>query len=182
MAVQMDAAVHNALTANKRANMKHINALTKLLYKKCAICWAWKDHLTEKSSGHLFFIHCRDPHEILEDALRWMALKKNFRYKKFAYCWMCGLPQEEYLPNHHPAFKKGQRVVCPFEDLVAGICMFIRVQASIFSEACKNFPGLKPHMSMEEFIDWANREESAAKFNNGLELVIWYWKYKTKQI
>jgi hypothetical protein len=33
-------------------------------------------------------------------------------------------------------------------------------------------------MRFEEFIEWANKEESAANFYNGLELVIWFWKYK----
>jgi hypothetical protein len=37
-------------------------------------------------------------------------------------------------------------------------------------------------MGFEEFIEWANKEESAANFYNGLELVIWFWKYKQSQL
>jgi len=178
MAIQMDAALHKSLLVTKTGKFKLLNGMARHLFGKCFICWAWKNRIEEKPSNHHFFVHCRESGEFLDGAMDWMNLKKMLKFKKYEYCFNCGLPQEEHLLTCHPIFKKGQRLVCPLEDFVAVLCMFIFRDKKLMKEAQKSFPDLKSNMSLQDFAMWANREIRADCFYNGLELVIWYWCFR----
>lgn len=181
MPVQMDAALHRHLSSQKTAKSKLLNGMGHYLLGKCYICWAWKDQSVPKTQHHSFFRSCAGSEGFVDGAMDWLQLKKMIRFKPYEYCFMCGLPQEQYLLKCHPVFKKGQRIDCPLGDLVAVLDMYIFWDRQVYAEARKNFPGLPQSSTLQQFAQWINREGGPSNFYNGLELVLWFWKYKNSQ-
>lgn len=186
MSLQLDHAIYEQLIKDKRAKATELTAMTKLLWGGfssmqptgyCVICWAWKNKFVTKTASHQYFISCktREDH-FVPHAVGWIdSLKRQLDFAKYRYCWSCGLPQGEYMPATHPPFKKGIKMECPFEDIIAVLIWHIIHDENAWRRACHAFGGLQQKMKMKEIVVWLNKEEQPHLFYNGLELVIWFW-------
>jgi hypothetical protein len=185
ISLQLDHALYNQSIQTKKAKVAELTLMTQLIQGGfneataggyCIICWAWKNKFIKKTPEHIFFIACKEKEDrYVNHGVGWIDnLKRKFGFRKYQYCWTCGLPQGEFIPATHPPFKKGSIMQCPFEDLVAVILWFIIHDEDMWMKACKAFPALKPHMPVEEIADWMKKEEPHL-FYNGLEMVIWFW-------
>lgn len=154
--------------------------MTNFLNGFCYVCWAKKDELITKTLDHKFFIHCRQSQDprFVDNATGWWGLKKMIRLPNYEYCFLCGLPQGKYLPLAHPPFVTGQKMACPFEDIVAVLTWFVFMDPLTYEKACTNFSGLRSKMTVEEFGKWGKGISDGSCFYNALELVIWLWNQK----
>lgn len=176
MAVQLDVQLYNQKQLSKQQKATVISAMTSFLYGKCVICWAWKDRLKERTSGHNFFVTCRDAEDgWIKYGTLWLPFKKMLKFRRYKYCWKCGLPQEEFLPRSHPIFKKDIPMVCPFEDFAAVLLWHIRYHPATWESARTAFPELALDIGVEEFSEWVKKETGEDRFYNGLEMIIWFW-------
>ena len=184
ISLALDQAIYLRLKRDKLAKVAELTLLTKAVGGVlngsgtgfCVICWVWKNKRTIKTADHQYFISCMSEEDkFVHHALGWINMKRKFRYAKFCYCWMCGLPQGEFTLSTHPTFKPGTKMQCPFDDLVALLIWYIINTDDIWKKACSVFPGIQQKMSLDDIIKWIIVEEQPHLFYNGLELVIWYW-------
>ena len=186
MSLQLDHAHYMKLIADKHGKVQELTAMTNFLcgYASnsdfrgyCIICWAWKKKLVQRTADHRFFLSCKSKEDhFVKHAVGWIQeVKKKFSFDRFAYCYMCGLPQGEFAPSSHPSFRKGEVINCPFDDLVAVLVWHIIHHDVTWKKAIQAFPGLTANMPLSAIVEWACKEEQPHLFYNGLELVIWYW-------
>ena len=90
-----------------------------------------------------------------------------------AYCYGCGVPIQEYMPDAHRDHSPGTD--CPWKDLIALAMWFIYHDKDIWKAANEAF-NLHGVSSQDSFQDWCKAHESRAKFCNALHLFAWFCK------
>ena len=191
MSLILDHAIYLKLKQNKKAKVAELNELTKAVggildgshTGYCVICWVWKKKRQPKTPTHQYFISCKSPEDrFVHHAIGWIDMKRGFQFKRFQYCWTCGLPQGDFTLSTHPSFKPGVKMNCPFDDVVALLIWYIINTEDVWKKACSAFPALKSTMYLNDIRKWLVKEDQPYLFYNGLELVIWYWITYKKEL
>lgn len=179
MSVQLDLAGLQGHRRSKLDTARAIDNLATHLFGKCVVCWTWKNRL---ANTHQVYTQCKSVEDgWIAHATGWIAFKRLLKFAPYEYCFKCGLPQKPlYLAQSHPAFKTGQKLECPMEDLVVHIIWVIRHEAGLWTRAVEQFSatGLKANMVLGDFAKWCNLGNSDKAFYNGLELAVWFWQQR----
>jgi hypothetical protein len=185
LSVLLDVATLQLQRHNKYDKSRLLSHMVSFLLQKCVICWALRKALVQKTSKHQPFIQCREGGcGFVEHAIGWIAFKKKLEFKRYKYCYYCGTPQESgYQPTAHPIFKPGEKINCPMEDFAVLLIWHIRHDKLMWAKAVKQFwaQGLSFSVNNSDFAKWCSIGDNDNCFNNGIELVIWFWLTKSSE-
>lgn len=101
----------------------------------------------------------------------WVQLKRCVQYGEEPYCYYCGLPEGQYLPNCHRAAQKPYER-CSYRDFIIKSIWASKCSPGTWERMRRTF-GLEENISNEAFGRWLSRTPSAAHFNNQLRLFLW---------
>ncbi|MDX6296070.1 MAG: hypothetical protein QOH50_5400, partial [Kribbellaceae bacterium] len=107
-----------------KAKSSILNKMTSRLSRKCVLCFAYQGIYANQHKEGLWRKCNPDSPAIRTN---WIAFKKLFQFPQYQNCFQCFLPQGDYLPPSHPAFRKNEmgRKPCPLEDFVVLLILFI---------------------------------------------------------
>ena len=182
MQIERQTAYYHATISNKEQKSKLLNAFTTKLFGMCPLCWAFQGILVPRHKERQW-IQCRGPlaHGYMETMNTDRAFKKKIRFPPYKFCWKCHLPQDKFMPPSHPSFAKGTGSKdCPHEDLVVMLVIFIRLNEGWWKRACQAFK-MPINMSEEDLVKWYTEGDEGSRFNNSLELILWFYMEKEKE-
>jgi hypothetical protein len=183
MAILMDVQYAQNQTLTLRSKVELLSRMTQAIRGHCPVCWAWKKRLTKRTDEHKPFTSCKDRGEWLDYAFGWLDFKKGIqaKFRKYEYCYNCGLPQGKNLPASHPAFEQGTQVErCPLNDFGALVLWHIFHHGVTWETACMQFPELGEISSVAALKSWATQTKGQGMFWNGLELILWFMDQREK--
>lgn len=174
--MQLDAANSQLDKAERMALVKTLSLCLDQLYDKCPVCWALGDQRVNRHP-HMF-VQCAD---ILGIAItpnngEWIDFKRTTQPKggSVQYCYGCGSPMGGYMPECHRRHQPGK--TCPWNDFM-GVTLWVIFNDRVLHEAVK---ALLPETcsTLDQFALWCSREVSRARFCNGLDVFLWFCKYR----
>ena len=150
-----------------------------ILKHKCPVCWALKGLLVPRHGKP--FENCREHLQMgyIPHSMGWMEFKQASQPKKaeygLSYCFGCGSPLDEYMPDAHRDQKLGKE--CPWNDLIPVVAWLIYKDDKLWSTAQEalgiNGLGSQPH-----FEAWCKVHTSRSRFSNAVHLFAWFCEYK----
>lgn len=111
------------------------------------------------------------------------AFKGSFLFKKFTYCFTCGMPQDKKMngegPRCHAAHNWAERKPCKFGSFIFRATFCIWQSEDLRQEMIKGLGVTEPIAEQEEFTEWAKRDlPSEGKYHNCLEVFLWFCRRK----
>jgi hypothetical protein len=150
-----------------------LNASIPLLTGKCPVDFVLNGTLLE----HQAYVGC-DFGGVSFPSV-WLPFKRIFRFKKYSYCYQCGLPQDQSRNGEGVACHKTVgygRGKCLWDDLVAIVVYCIWHHAESKAGMMHRF-SLPSTMTWEEFNAWAVTEVPlTGEYYKALEVFIWFCK------
>lgn len=147
---------------------KKLNKYVPVLKDKCLV------HLLDRVE--IFPDHFPAPCSDL-DAVgeRYQTFRKRFRFKRFMYCFTCGLPQGRSRngegPECHEAYQPGG-AKCPFQYVIFKTA-FIAGHKKDMLASMRGELGV-PGNTVEEYMDWVTSEEEVpGRYHNAIEAFLW---------
>lgn len=177
-----------ASNQKKLAKSQRLSELMVFLEECCAGCWA-RDGRREKS-------HARPVSNCIGEANRssqWeeVTIQRVFWAKffqhhmqleeKFKYCYWCRLPQDrEYRPACHIETPSKDKA-CKYKWKIEHALAWILGGNSNFKNMCSKF-GLDRSITAQSLGLWLKKEDSPDKFNNSIEVLLWFAEEERKFI
>ena len=141
---------------------------------KCPVCFVFSGEL----QSHTSFKDC-SPTGIPSN---YHSCKRAFFdfWKRYAYCYLCGCPQERNFNQEEPDCHKearvwgGDRAACPWKDFIFITIHCLWHLRQRRTEMLQAF-GLMSNMKYSAFLIWVAQEDmEQGRFYNGLEVFLWY--------
>ncbi|KAI9568143.1 hypothetical protein HD554DRAFT_2038970 [Boletus coccyginus] len=148
---------------------KKLNKYVPVIKNQCPA------HLLEK--GVLVPEHFPAPCSDLESVgQRYYSFRKRFNFKAYAYCFTCGLPQDQNRngegPECHKAFVPGGKDKCPFQFVVFKVAFVAGQIDELLAEMRRALE--IPGQSFEDYLAWAaSQEEVEGRYHNAIEVFLW---------
>lgn len=106
----------------------------------------------------------------------YQTFRRQFKFKGYAYCFTCGLPQDQNHngegPECHKAYVPGQGVKCPFQFAVFRMAFAAGYKEELLAGLKKEL-GI-PGVTVQEYLDWVTSEEEVeGQYHNTIEVFLW---------
>ena len=151
---------------------KKLNKYVPVLAGKCPV------HLLErrKIEPEHYSIPCSN---LKTHGAAYNAFRKQFVFKKFKYCFTCGLPQGDRNgegPECHKLYVPGSEPKCPYQYVVFKT-VFVAGQKQELLAGMRRDLGV-PGNTFEEYLDWASSDvEVDGHYHNAIEALLWCCEY-----
>jgi hypothetical protein len=161
--------------------VEHLDRIMPMLKHYCAGCWAWDGQLIDRDD-HTCPSGCRTsqgdilPTETMGKHWRSFWIDQVKLVANFRYCWHCRMPQDrQFRPACHAGYDpgRGDERTCPFKDMIPMTLTLIRHNTVLWEKAREEF-GLEEGLRMEEFGHWLHQEEGDSRWNNTIEMFLWF--------
>lgn len=184
MSIRVGAAENSNIQQIKKDKSAVLNTMATTLRDCCRTCWTWKNKLV-REPGHKEFSDCWNK-GFCNGKLAWGLGPGTFKslvdLRKWHFCYNCGLPQDvdhvHYRPECHSVPGAG---ACEFKGLVYAILYTLHQCPPLWKVVKQQFRLGDNLDDVREFASWcATYNPATSNYWIGLEVVIWFWKERTK--
>lgn len=114
------------------------------------------------------------------------AFKRTFHFEKFAYCYVCGMPQDRDRNGEGPGCHAGhtfeKKKACVFGSFIFRVSYCLWQLPALRSEMVASIGIGQPITTQQEFTDWAVIEDDdEGKYHNCLEAFLWFCQRKAAE-
>ena len=130
-------------------------------------------HLMEQGAPGHFLAPFSD---LQTNGERCQQFRRQFKFKAHAYCFICGLPQDQNHnregPECHKLIVLGGKEKCPFQHVVFKAGFVADQIEHLLKKMCEELR--IPGRTFDMYVDWASSEkEEEGHYHSSIEVFLW---------